>query len=91
MPTATPCCSLRQRNLPTDSRYPTVNQHSLSRIVVEPNVAVASIMNVNSRDCPGLAITTLEGRKVGIYAQDGLGFILYDYSAQRRLGICSFD
>ena len=41
-------------------------------------MAGASIMNVNSRDCPGLAITTLEGRKVGIYAQDGLGFILYD-------------
>lgn len=54
-------------------------------------MAVASIMNVNTRDCPGVAITTLEGRKVGIYAQDGLGFILYDYSAQRRLGICSFD
>ena len=51
----------------------------------------ASIMNVNTRDCPGVAITTLEGRKVGIYAQDGLGFILYDYSANRRLGICSFD
>lgn len=64
---------------------------SLSRIVVEPNLAVASIMNVNTRDCPGVAITTLEGRKVGIYAQDGLGFILYDYSANRRLGICSFD
>lgn len=64
---------------------------SLSRIVIEPNMAGASIMNVNTRDCPGVAITTLEGRKVGIYAQDGLGFILYDYSAQRRLGICSFD
>ena len=34
MPTATPCCSLRQRNLPTDSRYPTVNQHSLSQAVL---------------------------------------------------------
>ena len=33
MPTATPCCSLRQRNIPTDSRYPTVNQHSLSHLV----------------------------------------------------------
>ena len=50
-----------------------------------------SFLNVNSNDCPGMTIETSGGRRVGIYAQEGLGFILYDYSTQKRLGICSFD
>lgn len=37
-----------------------------------------------------MSIETTDGRKIGIYAEEGIGFILYDYSTQKRLGICPF-
>lgn len=46
--------------------------------------------DVNGRGCPGMSIETIDGKNIGIYAQEGLGFILYDYSAHNRLGICPF-
>lgn len=55
------------------------------------NVEKVSFLSVNSNDCPGMTITTPEGNSIGIYAQAGLGFILYDYTERRRIGICSFD
>lgn len=64
---------------------------SLSRIEVHSNIEKVLFIDVNSDSCPGMTITTLEGRKVGIYAQAGLGFVLYDYTERRRIGLCSFD
>ena len=65
--------------------------HSLSRIEVNSNIEKVLFLDVNSNSCPGMTITTLEGNRVGIYAQADLGFILYDYTNQRRIGLCSFD
>lgn len=64
---------------------------SLSRIKVSSNIQQVEFLDVNSNGCPGMTITTLEGNRVGIYAQAGLGFILYDYTENRRIGLCSFD
>lgn len=55
------------------------------------NVQSVMFMDVNRNACPGYTITTNDGRSIGIYAQEGLGFVLYDYTNQRRLGLCSFD
>lgn len=55
------------------------------------NIEKVSFLDVNSNDCPGMTITTSEGKRVGIYAQAGLGFILFDYTEMRRIGLCSFD
>lgn len=38
-----------------------------------------------------MTITTPDGNSIGIYAQAGLGFVLYDYTERRRIGLCSFD
>lgn len=37
-----------------------------------------------------MSIETTDGRRIGIYAEEGVGFILYDYSAKKSLGICPF-
>lgn len=63
----------------------------MSRISIASNVSSVTFLDVNSSNCPGYTIETRDGRRVGIYAQEGTGFIFYDYSAQRRLGVCSFD
>lgn len=66
-------------------------QDSVSRVEVNSNIKKVSFMDVNANDCPGMTITTPEGRRVGIFAQAGLGFVLYDYTNQKRIGLCSFD
>ena len=59
---------------------------------MQSTVSDAYVSDMNSRGCPALTITsTATGHRVGIYAQDGLGFVLYDFTEMRRLGICSFD
>lgn len=66
-------------------------QDSVSRIEVDRNIEKVSFLDVNSNDCPGMTITTSEGKRVGIYAQAGLGFVLYDYTEKRRIGLCPFS
>ena len=59
---------------------------------MQSTVSDAYVSDMNSRGCPALTITsTTTGHRVGIYAQDGLGFVLYDYTEMRRIGLCSFD
>lgn len=65
--------------------------NSLSRIEVNRTVKKVLFLDVNSNDCPGMTITTPSGHSIGIYAQAGLGFVLYDYTEKRRIGLCSFD
>ena len=48
--------------------------------------------DMNEKGCPALIIgSKATGHRVGMYAEEGLGFILYDFTDNRRLGICSFD
>lgn len=55
------------------------------------NLSRVKFMDVNSRGCPGFSIVTDEGHEYGIYAQEGLGFVLYDYMEQKRVGLCPFS
>ena len=66
---------------------------SLSQaVVMQSTVSDAYVSDMNSRGCPALTITSIAtGHRVGIYAQDGLGFVLYDFTEMRRIGLCSFD
>ena len=66
---------------------------SLSQVVVmQGTVSDAYVSDMNNKGCPALTITSAAtGHRVGIYAQDDLGFVLYDFTEMRRLGLCSFD
>lgn len=55
------------------------------------NLSRVKFMDVNNRGCPGLSIVTDDGHEIGIYAQGGLGFVLYDYTENRRVGLCPFS
>ena len=65
--------------------------HSVSRVTLNPNITGIMFLDMNGRNCPGFIMTTDEGLRVGIYAQEGLGFVLYDFTNQRRIGLCPFS
>lgn len=55
------------------------------------NLSRVKFLDVNGRGCPGFNIVTDDGHEIGIYAQGGLGFVLYDYTESRRVGLCPFS
>ena len=68
-------------------------QDSLSQtVVMQSTVSDAYVSDMNNMGCPALTITSIAtGHRLGIFAQAGLGFVLYDFTEMRRIGLCSFD
>ena len=64
---------------------------SVSQISIDSDINTITFSNVNDKDCPGYSIQLKSGRRVGIYAQEGVGFVFYDYTANKRLGTCAFS
>lgn len=59
---------------------------------MQSTVSDAYVSDMNNMGCPALTITSIAtGHRLGIFAQAGLGFVLYDFTEMRRIGLCSFD
>lgn len=80
-----------QRTLITSGSDVDEIRDSVSRVTLKPNVTDIMFLDMNNRNCPGFIMTTDEGLRVGIYAQEGLGFVFYDFTNQKRIGLCPFS
>lgn len=63
---------------------------SLSQLSLH-RISGVQFIDVNNERIPGVILTFEDGSRKGIYAQEGLGFVYYDFIEQRRIGFCAFD